>query len=346
MAALLLILCSPAGSAEEMDISKKKEINQSFNVTQNDRLNVDNRYGSITVTHWEKQEIAIRVVIESKAGTESRAQDGLDNVQIELKKTANTVYAATSINTRNNFGWGNNNKLTIDYYITMPSKLAASLSQKYGNINLPGRNEGAYRIDLNYGNLKAGSFTQPLTIDAGYSNLALENVTSLDLEAKYCGNINIGNGTDIRSDTKYSQLKLRNADKLDIDNSYGNVTAENVNTLSVDTRYGSVQIETLKDKLSASLSYGSLTIAQLDAGFSSVEAGARYSTLKLSVSPQAAFRVYAESMKYGNVEIKGLKITNSNIENKTDHYYQINGGNNKTIRFDGNNYGSLKINAL
>ena len=51
---------------------KKKEINKSFNVGKNDILQVDNRYGNITVTHWSKSEVSIRVVIEAKAATRKR----------------------------------------------------------------------------------------------------------------------------------------------------------------------------------------------------------------------------------------------------------------------------------
>jgi hypothetical protein len=347
--ALLLIVSNLAGWAGEMDVSKKKEINQSFNVEPNDLLNVDNRYGSITVTYWDKNEVNIRVVVESKGSNERRAQEGLDMVQIELKKVANTVYGTTSIKTSigNNSIWGNNNKLVIDYYISMPRKFVASLSQKYGNINLPGHNEVKYTLEVKYGNLKAGSFTQPLAIDAGYSNVILEDVARLDLEAKYCGNVSLGSGTDIRIDGQYSQFKLRNAAKLDIDNSYGNITAETINNFSAHIRYGAANIDVLKERLSArQLDYSSLTIKELDANFGSIDAEARYSTLKLSVSPQAAFRINAESMKYGNVEIKGLRITSSDVEDKVDYYYQINGGGNKTIHFEGNNYSSLKINAL
>jgi hypothetical protein len=87
-------------------------------------------------------------------------------------------------------------------------------------------------------------------------------------------------------------------------------------------------------------------VNKLDADFKKATAEAHYGTLKLSIPSQAAFRVSAESLKYGKVEIKGLKITDEQIENKRDYYYQINGGGNKIIRFEGNNYGTLIINAL
>jgi hypothetical protein len=344
LAGLLLAGTNLAGLAEEADFSKKKELNQSFSVSPNDQLNVDNRYGSITVAHWDKNEVNIRVVIESKARNERRVQEELDKVQVELKKTANTVYAVTSI--KNTAGWNNNSRITIDCYITMPSGLTATLAQKYGNINLPEKNEGKCNIELKYGNLKAGSFTESAVIDAGYGNITLENVKNLRMEVKYCGNVSLGNGDDIYIDSKYSRLKLHDVENLDIDNSYGNITAGNVSSFSIKTRYGNVNIDNVKEILEVNtLDYANLTVDKVDAGFKSIKATARYGTLQLSIPPQAAFQVSAQAMKYGNVRIKGLKMT-SNTEDKEEHYYRINEGGNAWIRFNGNNYSNLRINAL
>jgi hypothetical protein len=342
---LLLIWNHLAGSAEELDFSKQKEITRSFNISLNDQLNVDNKYGNITVTHWEKNEVDIRVVIESKARNERQVQEGLDRVQIELKKTANTVYAVTSI--KNTTGWNNNNnKITINYYIAMPSKLAATLSQKYGNINLPEKNEGKCNIELKYGSLNAGSFTESIDIDAGYSNVTLEDVKNLHMEVKYCGNVSLGNGENVYIDSKYSRLELHDAGKLDIDHSYGNVTVRNVNNLSIKTRYGNAHVEYVKENLKIrALDYGSLTVDKVDPNFKNIDAAARYGNLKLSISSQAAFQVTATAMKYGNVNIRGLKMI-SETKDKTDHHYKINGGGNASIYFDGNNYSNLRIDAL
>jgi hypothetical protein len=341
---LLLLLNSACGWAEELGSSKKKEINQSFSVSLSDQLNVDNRYGSITVTHWEKNEVAIRVVIESKSTNDNRAQQGLDRVQIELKKSGNTVYALTTL--KNHLGI-NNNRLTIDYYISMPSKLTAFISQQYGNINMPGMNEGKCTLEVAYGNVKAGSFTEPLAVSAKYSNINLEDVEDLRMELSYCGSASLGSGQSITVDSRYSNLKLRNVDKLRVDKRYGSLTVENAKNVAVEMRYSEARIDNVTEELNISaLDYSTLTVRKLDAGFKSVSAEAHYGTLKLSIPTQAAFRVTAEAMKYGKVDISGLKVTNSSVENKVDRYYQINGGGNSHIRFDGNSYSSLRINAL
>jgi hypothetical protein len=248
--------------------------------------------------------------------------------------------------------WGGDNNtasLTIDYYINMPPKLAASISQKYGNINLPPTNEGQCTLTVAYGNIQAGSFTQPLTIDAKYSNVNIENVTNLNMDISYCANVTMGNAQSLTVDSKYSKFKLGHADTLRVNTKYGNLTTETVKTLDLDMKYGEAKVDNVTHELNiTSLDYSSMTVRKLDADFKSVNVDARYGDLKLSIPAQAAFRLDAENMKYGKLNIKGLKTTTTNVDNtnKTDHHYQINEGGSSHIHFDGNGYSNLKINAL
>jgi hypothetical protein len=342
------MLTAPAVWGETWESVKKKEFNQTFRADANGRLQIENRYGNITITHWNKNEIAIRVIVESKARSESDAQRGLDRVMIELKQSGNTVCGLTSLKNqsgRNNSG--DNNRININYYISMPATFAANLSQKYGNINLPEKNEGECTLEVKYGNIAAGSFTAPLRIEAGYSNVRLEDVKSLQLDVAYCGNVSINNGDDIRIDGKYSNLNMKNVSQLWLDKKYGNLQVQQADRMTVDAKYSECTVERIKDELNSSLSYSTLTVKELSPEFSRVSAEARYGNLNLSVSSKASFKVNARNIKYGNVDIKRFNITNTNIENKVNHYYQINGASGTSvIDFDGSNYSNLRINAL
>jgi hypothetical protein len=266
---------------------------------------------------------------------------------IELKQSGNTVYGLTSLKSHSS-GWNNdNNRIDINYYISMPATFAANLSQKYGGINLPEKNEGEYTLEVKYGNVAAGSFTAPLRIDAGYSNIKLEDVKSLQLDASYCGNVSINNGEAIMIDCKYSNLHIGNVSQLNINNNYGNLQAQNVDKMSAEVKYSECTVERIKDELNSSLIYGTLTVKELSPGFRRVRAEARYGNLNLSISSKASFQINARDMKYGNVDVKGFNITKNSIEEKIDYYYQINGASGSSaIDFDGNNYGNLRINAL
>lgn len=343
---LLLVVGCLNGWAERLDSDKKKEINQSYSVSADGKLVVDNRYGNVTVTHWNKNEVSIRVVIESKARSESEAQRGLDRVNVEIKQSGNTVYAETSF--ENQSGWNNsNNRININYYINIPTKFNMNISQRYGSINLPEKNEGKCELEVKYGNIKAGSFTSPLRIEAGYSNINIDDVQDLELDISYCGSVDMNNGKTVRIDSKYSNLKMRNIEKLSMDKKYGNLVMQNVDNVTMEIKYSEAKIERVKDELNIELSYSTLTVNELSSGFKRVKAESRYGNLNLSIPASASFKVNAEDMKYGNLDISGFKITHTDIVNKVNYYHQINGGsNNNVIDFKGNNYSNLRIKTL
>lgn len=344
--AISLLFVSLSGWANTLDYTKTKEYNETFAAGANDLLRLDNRYGNITITHWSKAEVSIRVVVESKAGNEKRAQEGLDRVEVALKKSGNAISGITSL--RNQTGWNNdNNRLTINYFVSIPADLAINISQKYGNVNLPNSNKGRAALEVKYGNINAGSFTSPLTIDAGYSNVHLDDVENVHMDLSYCGKVSIGNAKDVRIDSKYSNLVCKDVTTLSMDKKYGNLSARKVEKAQISVKYSELSIDYLKSELSvSSLDYSTLKVKELNSDFQKVDVSARYGNLQLSISSQAAFKVNAERMKYGNADVKGLTITDSTQENKENYYYKINGGGSRTIQFNGNSYSNIKVQGL
>ena len=345
--AVLLIASTAISWGAKPESIKKKEISKSFDVSLSDLLMTDNRYGNTTITHWNKNEVAIRVEIEAKAESADAAQACIDRVNIELKKSGNTVSAITSLKQQN---WGNNNsniRFTINYFISMPSKLAINLSQKYGNINLPDKNEGKSTIQVKYGNLNAGSFTQPLNLEAKYGNVDINNVTKANLDLGYCGNVSVGDAEQMNADNKYSNMNIKKCGQINLENKYGNIKIESLDKGYMEIKYSEAMIGSVKDELNVDeLAYSTLTIKELSANFKQVNVDARYGNLNISVPAKASFKIAAENMKYANRHVSGFNITNSSTEDKVNHYYEINGGNKGRIDFDGNNYSNINVKAL
>ncbi|MDR0428077.1 MAG: hypothetical protein LBH12_05690 [Dysgonamonadaceae bacterium] len=340
---LSIFLATLNGQANQSDNTQKKEINKSFSVSVGGKLVVDNRYGNVTVTYWSKNEVSLRVVVEANARTEGDAKEKLDQIDIQMQKSGNTVYAETSIkNLSNN---GGNNRINIDYYINIPSKFAVDISQKYGSIYLPEKNMGRCTLSIKYGNIHAGSFTLPLSIEAGYSDINIDDVQDLRMDLSYCRNVEMKNGKNLNIDSKYSNLNIGNIEKLKLEKKYGNLTVQSVDKVLMAIKYSKMKIRYLKEELDIDgLNYSTLTVNELSSDFKRVRAESRYGTLNLSIPANTSFNVNATNMKYGELKVKDFNITRSNIENKVNYYYQINGGSShRVVNFKGYNHSNLNI---
>lgn len=344
--AMMLLLTSFPALARKEEYSKKKEVTESYKVGANDLLQVDNRFGNITVTHWNRNEVAIRVEIESKSSSESRAKQNLDAVRIEIKKSGSTISAVTNIKEKTNWGNSNNERLTINYYINMPSKLTSDLSQKYGNINLPDQNDGKCSVHLKYGNLNAGNFTAELRVEAKYGNVDMGNVQTAYLDLGYVGSLSCKDARSLFVDSKYSNLEIRSVQRLELDKKYGNLSIRTLGRAEMGVKYSEVSVDLLKESLDVDgLDYSTLSVKEVSSAFDYINVEGRYGNLKLRISPKAAFKVLAEDMKYGNYDVKGFNITDFSKEDNTFRS-EINGGGSRRITFGGNNYSNLTIRAL
>ncbi len=60
------------GRIADDDVIKRKLINKSYNVSTNDKLDVDNQFGNVMVSTWDKNEITVDVEIVAKASTDEK----------------------------------------------------------------------------------------------------------------------------------------------------------------------------------------------------------------------------------------------------------------------------------
>ena len=303
---LLVLFCSVSGWAAKQESIKKKEINKSFNVGKNDILQVDNRYGNITVTHWSKSEVSIRVVIEAKARNDEKAQAIIDRVNIRMEKMGNTVSAVTSLRSQNGNG-GSNESFTINYYVNMPSELTCDLTQKYGNIIMPENNKGKCDLHVKYGNLSLG------------------NVRKMNTEAKY-GDIHID-----RLDNGYMELKYGNCK---IDELKQGITVDELS-------YSTLTIKDLAsnfDKVNVDARYGNLNIyIDVNASFRVVANNMKYGNCKV----QGGFSIQRRNQDENSVGFD----SRDDQRNKNNYTLDVNNGKNGRINFEGNSYSNIKVMA-
>lgn len=341
----LLVTVLSARSEESMALSeKRKEVMKKFKVSLSDKMDISNRYGNITVTHWDRNEIEIRVVVEAKANLDRRAEELLDYVTIELDKRANIVYGNTTMQNFN--GTRNQERLTVNYYISKPSKVSSSLMQQYGNINLPEHNDGATYLEVKYGNINAGSFSDKLDINSRYGNVIIRDVETVNMDLSYCGEVKVGSAKRIAMESRYSNSNVKEVKELMLELRYGNFDVSSLENAAIESKYSNVMIKELIRKLEVETAYGSVDIRQVSNAFEGLRAEARYGNLNVSLPKNMEFNVDARQMKYGSYSISdNFKVNTSRTdEDNVSFQSKVNGGNSRrVIYFEGNRYSNLKI---
>src|SRR5579859_3872517 len=122
LAAVLMVLSAPvmtlAANGDE-DVRKQRLINKSYSVTADDKLEIDNQFGNVVVSTWDKSEITVDIEISARASTEERAQEIMNRIDVKDGKDGHNIWFKTKVgeihNNNGNRHGDNERGFYIDY---------------------------------------------------------------------------------------------------------------------------------------------------------------------------------------------------------------------------------------
>src|SRR5690606_22489062 len=107
---------------------KEKVTEYSYPINSRQSVNIDNRYGKITINNWAKNEVKVVVTIRTAEDSERRAQEALDRVHINQSQSGNAISFKTAIESGDSNWWsmltsgGGDRALRVDYDIYLPKR--------------------------------------------------------------------------------------------------------------------------------------------------------------------------------------------------------------------------------
>jgi hypothetical protein len=267
-------------------IEKKRTIIKMYDVDQKDKLMIDNQFGQVNVTLWDKSEIRVQIIVTANASTDERAQEYLNSVEITDKREGDQIILHTELQKKSsswgNWSNGNGEKqyVRIDYSVQMPRNNALSIRNKFGNTNV-------------------ASFRAPLNIYTRYGNFTADQLTGSlnDIDVAY-GNADIGNMEGGKLAIAYSNLALDKANVIVLTNRFGKLKIGEVNKLDANISYSGASIGTLGGSCKMQLNYsGGFKIGQLKSA-DNVDIEANYSSVALPLNAETGYD-FNVSVTYG-----------------------------------------------
>jgi hypothetical protein len=297
-----------------------KNYSKTYAVDRDDVLDIDNRYGKITVNTWARNEFKVDVQIKVATNKDGGAKEMLDGVNIKDSKQGSTVYFKTSIDDDRG-SWSNGKtvrKIEINYTVYMPAKNGLTINNKYGSTELP---------DL------AGK----VTVNNSYGSLSAKNLS------------NSGNSVQV----KYGSASIGGYNGDDLNVAYGNLSLDEATRLNANVSYGAAKIGVVKVSCNINVKYsGGLNINSLDKNCKDLSVNSSYSNVKVGVG-DASNTNFDVTVHYGNFNYDSDMVSVVNKEpadgekgwNPTKNFKGhlgkgSNSDKNITIK---SNYGSVKF---
>jgi hypothetical protein len=208
--ALSLVLSAPLLS-QAQNSRKTKLINRSYSVTAEDKLQIDNQFGDVTINTWDQPKITVDIEIGARAGSDEKAQDILGQIDVREDKSDHLIEFRTKVGEihnhdshgRHNDG-GDNRTFYIDYVIHMPAVNPLDVHNDFGRTEIPDL-KGMVNLTSKYGSLTAGDLASVGTIDVEFGKASIGTISNGKVILQYDGPSTIGKiSGNVRINSEFS----------------------------------------------------------------------------------------------------------------------------------------------
>lgn len=236
-----------AGNCE----TSQKVLTKSFPVSDNATLKIDNIFGTITISEWDKNEISFTVTIKATAKRQSAAQELVDKVAVDFEQEGNIVSAKSNCSPQKGKC---NCTYNIAYQVSVPKNIHYDLQNKSGNI-IMGNAAGNVNVSLMYGDFSGNEFSGNSKIDLSYGKLSLKKLSGTDDElilTGMCGRkMSILEAKNLKINVKNSTLSIGTVERLSIENAHTDVQILRAEKIQlVKSFYGKYEIGEVKEIVS------------------------------------------------------------------------------------------------
>ncbi|MEO8535225.1 MAG: hypothetical protein ABI441_15820 [Flavobacterium sp.] len=341
---ILFILIPFLGLAnDDTFITKQKTIKKTYIVNSNAGIDIDNRYGNITVTTWDEDKIDLDITIKVTGGNENWVNERLNSIDVEITALKAMVSAITSTGNSSVKSKGSSNSFEINYVIKIPKNGTVKLSNKYGNI-LTGDLESTSDIFCKYGKINLGRLNgNTNTIHIEYCQSSnIEYIKSGNIEARYSG-LRITDAGKINLATNYTDLVVGDSQNIKYECNYGSFKFQKMGSITGAGNYLTVSIGEILNTLTSDLNYSKLNVGIINEKANNININSRYSDISMGYDVNYSFD-FDISTKYSGIKSDpSMQISNSEEKSsskKVSGYYKKKGQNKIILTSD---YGSISL---
>lgn len=341
----LIAVANNTGTKQE----KSKVIQKEYKVNSNAKVALNNRYGNLNITTWNKNIVEIEVTITVKGNSLESVEDKLSTIDVEFDASSSFVSAKTTFEKEQKSWsfWKKSSNLSykINYKVKMPKTNSVDLNNDYGNIFL-GDLSGKANINCDYGKITVGE------LSANNNTINLDYCSSSTVSFMKNGNVNvdyskitIDKAEDLKVNEDYSTIKFGKVKNINFNADYGSVSISEAENVNGNSDYASMRLGTIYKNLNIETDYGSVSVDRLAKGFESVIIDGQYAGIKINVDEDAVFDFVLDlqyaGFRYDDDQIEFFK----KISKSTKKYYEGKfgkGNSNAQIKIK-SQYGGVSI---
>jgi len=325
---LTLVSCGVIWSQE----SVSKKIEKRYPMTNAGELSLDNIYGDVTITGWDKNSLKITVDIEVTHKKMDNAKALLERINANIQTSGDLVAFTSEVaekstsffsryfNKANPFDFDKSN-VKINYTVYLPTNAELDITNKFGDLII-GEWTGKLKANVQHGDVWVNDDITNANIELKFGKLNAKSITYGNIRLKN-GKINMEESKDLRINSNGSTIDINKISSLELYSSKDEVTLDNIGSIVGDLKFSSIYIDTLNNNIGLSMKLADFKVSKVTERDASITIQQESSEVSLNIS-DLAFRFEAV-LEQGLLRLpKTFTNIKTKVINKADKIREIN----------------------
>lgn len=312
--ALILVLALVGEEALAL-VEEEKRIEKTYTVSENTQIEIANKFGTVHIDTWDKNQVSLEVVILVDNRSESAAQQLLDDISVDIDDENPTRYLGfrTQIR-RGNVSDNGGERFEINYNLSIPRRNNLTIDNKHGDIYL-GSIDGEVTIYLAHGRIKTEELNGKSRIDLAFSGGGMKSLIKGQLKLQHTSRLEIDHIGNVELDIQHTQMSIEEAELLDIVGQHSHIEIGRVHSLEGDLQHSELEIDELEKLVALQLQHSDLDINKVQKDFDRIDLDGGFSDFNINLDPESSGSIDAQ-MQFGDLSYRGGVFDFDNISKK------------------------------
>jgi hypothetical protein len=300
LSVILILIAAGISEIHGQQFSEMRSWSNSFAVGKESSLELNNKYGSIHITTWNKDSVAIRAEAEAFASSSARLGKMLEGVSVSITGSGNQIKARTEFTESLNMLFesfkGMTNKLipyesriSINYYVSMPEFMDLRIENKYGDVFME-NNSGTTNLNLSNGTFRANNLKKSGSLNLTFCDATINKLSDAVLSTSF-SEISIGESGSLIVTSVSSRFDLRTVESLNAESRRDKFFIGTLGSLRGNSYFTDYRIDRLNSEADMTSKYGSVSIDEIKKSFQAIDITSGYSDLNLTFEPLSSFNL-------------------------------------------------------
>jgi len=239
------------GTAQER-VSKTWE--EHFPLTNAGTLQLENKYGNITVNGWDRDEVAVKIDIVVNRRKMEDAKELLGRINPNIKESKGFIAISSEV-TKKNTGWFadffnrtnpidlDRSRVQIDYEVFLPQKAKLKVTNRFGDVLIEDWS-GELNTLIEHGDLWIAEDLGKADVILKFGKLRARNLNYASLNLKN-GELDMENAKSVRLNSSGTDIKMGEINALEIYSNKDDITLDEVGTLYGNLKFTTLNLEQL-----------------------------------------------------------------------------------------------------